>query len=154
MKIPNPWPNYPMARCRCMPSESVVTQSTRGELEVPDGSTEVMIEPVKHGRPNAEAVAQGRMWTEKWGLLEVGDYMKKVELEADEKAMAERKIADRLRKQQEDQQRAKAKEMEAKEAKEKSEPKAEPKGPSMDEWVDDKVEQTTGPKIRLDDKRK
>ncbi len=54
--------------------------STRGDLEVPDDTVEALIEPVENGRPNATAVAQGRIWSSAWGCLEIKDHIQKQEL--------------------------------------------------------------------------
>ncbi len=82
MLIPNPWPNYPMTRTvsKTPQGDFVSTASTRGDLEVPDGTVEALIEPVANGRPGAAAVAQGRIWSRAWGCLEIKDHIKKQEL--------------------------------------------------------------------------
>jgi hypothetical protein len=152
MKIANPWPYHAMSRCICKTpaGDQVRVQTSRGpELEVPDGSTEVMIEPVKQvGRGGkVEAIGQGRIWSEAWGLLDIVDHLKKQEIEAEETAMKERVEKERERKAQEARERGKAqveaklKAKEKEEAEPKAEPKPEPKaepesdGPDMDEWA-------------------
>jgi hypothetical protein len=129
MKIANPWPNYPMCRCICKPGDQVVVQATRKDLEVPDGTTEALIEPVKVvGRGNkVEVVAQGRVWSEAWGLLDIEDHLKKQEIEAEAARMKERAEKERARKAQEARERAKPKEAPKPESKPKEEPKPESK---------------------------
>ena len=82
MFIPNPWPNYPMTRIvgKTPQGDFVSTVSTRGDLEVPDDTTEALIEPVENGRPGAPAVAEGRIWSREWGCLEIKDHIQKQEL--------------------------------------------------------------------------
>ena len=89
MLIPNPWPNDPMTRIvsKTPQGACVSTVSTRGDLEVPDDTVEALIEPVENGRPGAPAVAQGRIWSREWGILEIPDHIKKQKIVADEKAL-------------------------------------------------------------------
>jgi hypothetical protein len=109
-----------MSRCICKPGDKICVQSTRGELEVPDDANEVLIEPVRTaGRGGkVEPVAQGRMWTAEWGLLDISDYAKKTKLREEEAAMKARQEKERERKAREARERAE---------KPKEEPKAEPK---------------------------
>ena len=82
MLIPNPWPNYPMARIvsKTPQGDFVSTVSTRDNLEVPDDAVEALIVPVANGRPGAPAVAEGRIWSRAWGCLEIPDHIKKQEM--------------------------------------------------------------------------
>jgi hypothetical protein len=91
MLIPNPWPNYPMTRIvsKTPQGDVISTASTRGDLEVPDETVEALLEPVANGRPGAQAVAQGRIWSREWGCLEIPDHIKKQELA---KEVAELKV--------------------------------------------------------------
>jgi hypothetical protein len=95
MKITNPWPNRPMTRitCKTPNGEVMCTSSTRGPLEVPDATTEALLEPVANGRPNAAVVGPPRIWSNQWGVMEVEDHVKKMKMEKDEAAMKERKRA-------------------------------------------------------------
>jgi hypothetical protein len=61
--------------------------STRNNLEVPDGASEALIEPVKNGRPGAAATAQGRIWSPEWGVMEIEDHLKKLKIVEEEKAL-------------------------------------------------------------------
>lgn len=87
MKIPNPWPYHALSRCTCKTSkdEVVCVGSTRDrELEVPEAD-EVLIEPVKQaGRGVVVPVGQGRIWSKKWGLLDLEDHLKKMKIEEEE----------------------------------------------------------------------
>ena len=82
MLIPNPWPNYPMTRIvsKTPQGDFISTSSTRGDLEVPDGTVEALIVPVENGRPGASAVAEGRIWSREWGCLEIKDHVQKQDL--------------------------------------------------------------------------
>lgn len=72
-------------------------QSSRGpELEVADGTTEAVIAPIKlTGRGGKfEAVGASKIWTEKWGLLELEDHAKKMKIEEEEAALEARLAKD------------------------------------------------------------
>lgn len=101
MKIPNPWPWHPLSRCICRTEKGDVAcvGSTREpELEVPDAA-EVLIEPVKYvGRGVVEPIAQGRIWSKRWGLLDIEDHMKKQQIEEEE---AELKLKQRKQQKRE-----------------------------------------------------
>jgi hypothetical protein len=88
------------------------------EIEVPDTAVEVLIEPVARGRYDSETLAPGRIWSKEFGLLDVEDHLKKVEIKKEEGALKTRQEADRLRRQEEAERKA----AEAKKAKD-----AEPK---------------------------
>jgi hypothetical protein len=77
--------------CKTPEGEVVCRVSTRGPLEVPDGTTEALIEPVANGRPDAAVVGPPRIWSDRWGLLEVEDHVKKMEIEKEAAAVKERK---------------------------------------------------------------
>ena len=88
MKIPNPWPWHPLSRCICRTEKGdvVCVGSTREpELEVPDAE-EVLIEPVKYapGHVDTIPIGQGRIWSKRWGLLDIEDHLKKQQIEAEE----------------------------------------------------------------------
>lgn len=91
MKIPNPWPHHALSRCTCETPNGVVisTGSSRGPIEVPDDSVQVLIEPVKAtGRGGrVEVLGQGRVWSKEWGLLDIEDHLRKIRLANEEAEM-------------------------------------------------------------------
>lgn len=93
MKISNPWPHRPMTRitCRTPNGEVVCTSSTRGPLDVPDDTVEALLEPVANGRPGAAVIGQPQIWSNRFGLLNLEDHAKKVEIEKEEADMKARK---------------------------------------------------------------
>jgi hypothetical protein len=99
MQIPNPWPHHTLSRCTCKTpkGEVVMTSSTRGPLEVPDDTEEVVIEPVKFaGRGGkVDVLGQGRIWSKNWGLLDIEDHLKKVNLANEEAEMKARKAKEK-----------------------------------------------------------
>lgn len=102
MKIPNPWPWHALSRytCRGPKGENVVIESSRDrEVEV-DDCDEILIEPVKQvGRGGqVQAIGQGRIWSKKWGLLDLEDHLKKQQIEAED---AELKIKQRKQREKE-----------------------------------------------------
>lgn len=118
MKIPHPWPYHPHTRFNALNADSntIGTAPAGPEIEVPN-CVEVLLEPIKFGRSDAPAVAPGKIWSEKWGLQDIADHVKKVELEqetaqlkadlaakaeadkaaeADRKAAAEKEAAEKI----------------------------------------------------------
>lgn len=96
-----------MTRCTVRPGDIVQVAAGRGpEIEVPDGD-EVLIEPVKHGieRGTVQPVGESRIWSKKWGLLELGDHAKKMKIEDEEADLAKRKAAQRKREKTEENRR-------------------------------------------------
>ena len=84
MFIPNPWPHFPSTRCVCKPGDIAVMIATRGDIEVPDGTTEALLTPVKmKGRGKYEEVGPSRIWSEEFGLLDVEDHVKKLEIKGE-----------------------------------------------------------------------
>lgn len=92
MKIPNPWPYYSgVTRTVCTTPEGDVVSIlvTRGpEIEVTDGATKVLVEPIKlTGRGGVyKSLGPPKVWTEAWGLLDVEDHATKQEIEAERSA--------------------------------------------------------------------
>jgi peroxiredoxin family protein len=83
MKIPNPWPRvHSQCTCRTPKGDVIVSSCSRGDLEVPDDATEVTIQPVKIiGRGGeAKALGQPRIWSKAWGLMDIEDHLKKMDL--------------------------------------------------------------------------
>ena len=119
MKIPNPWPNQPHIRFNVNNGECTGSCGAGPEIEVPDTAVEVLIEPVARGRYDSETLAPGRIWSKEFGMLDVEDHLKKMEIKKEEGALKVRREADRLRMQ--DEARA-AKEL-RKDPKEREEPK-------------------------------
>jgi hypothetical protein len=78
------------------------------ELEVPDNANEVLIEPLSKGRSDAVAVAQGRIWSKAWGLMELEDHLKKMQLQEEEANLRKRQEKDRKRKEKEARERSSA----------------------------------------------
>jgi hypothetical protein len=60
-------------------------------LDVPDDTTEALLEPVANGRPGAVAIAPSQIWSNRFGLLNLEDHVKKVEIEKEEATMKARK---------------------------------------------------------------
>jgi hypothetical protein len=71
--------------------------ATRGDIELPDGTTEVLLTPVKmRARGKYDEVGPPRIWSEEYGLLDVEDHVKKLELKEDIQKMED----DRKKEQQ------------------------------------------------------
>jgi hypothetical protein len=110
MIIPSPWPWHSHTRAVCKLEdgrEITCTQAARLELEVDDDVVEVLLIPVKNGRPGAEAVGQPRIWSRSWGTLEVEDYQKKIAIEKEEEALKKRLEEEKERKAKEAKERTK-----------------------------------------------
>jgi len=93
VKIPDPFPYHALKRATVKPGDVVCVMSSRGQyLEVSDGE-EVLVEPVKYGkvRGEVEPVGEGRIWSKKWGMLDIGDHLKKMNIEKEEADLAKRK---------------------------------------------------------------
>jgi hypothetical protein len=113
VKIPNPWPWHPLSRCTCRTEKGDVVcvgSSRDRELEVPDAD-EVLIEPVKHGikRGEVEPIGQGRIWSRRWGLLDIEDHVKKQQIEIEEAELREKQKRQRDRDKERDQRAKKEK---------------------------------------------
>ena len=105
MKIPNPWPNQPHIRFNVNNGECLGSCGPGPEIEVPDTAVEVLIEPVARGRYDSKTLAPGRVWSKEYGMLDVEDHLKKMEIKEEEEALKVRREADRLRMQDEAKQR-------------------------------------------------
>jgi hypothetical protein len=98
-------------------------------VEVPDGSKEVLIEAVDKGRSDANAVCQGKIWTEAWGLLDPADYEQKCQIRDEKREMGARREAEARQREAEARKKAEVAEREAAERKaaEEAEKEAEAK---------------------------
>ena len=119
MKIPNPWPAQQHIRFNVNNGECTGSCGGGPEIEVPDTAVEVLIEPCARGRYDSQTLAPGRVWSKEFGMLDVEDHLKKVEIKEEGEALKVRAgAADRLRKQKEAEWKAaeekKAKDAEAK----------------------------------------
>ena len=101
MKIPNPWPSQPHIRFNVNNGECLGSCGPGPEIEVPDMAVEVLIEPVAKGRYNSKTLAPGHIWSKEFGMLDVADHLKKVEIKKEEEAISVRQEAERRRKQNE-----------------------------------------------------
>jgi hypothetical protein len=101
VKIPNPWPHQAHIRFNVNNGECTGSCGGGPEIEVPDTAVEVLIEPCARGRYDSETLAPGRMWSKEFGMLDVADHMKKLEIEKEAEALKVRQEADRLRRQDE-----------------------------------------------------
>jgi len=101
VKIPNPWPHQAHIRFNVNNGECTGSCGRGPEIEVPDTAVEVLIEPCARGRYNSETLAPGRVWSKEFGMLDVADHLKKVEIKKEEEALKVRQEADRLRMQDE-----------------------------------------------------
>lgn len=118
MKINSPWPwhSYTRTTCRLEDGAEVVgVQAARRELEVDDRSCEVLLQPVRNGRPNAEVVGSPMIWSREWGTLTVEDHKKKMDLREEEQKLNERLEKERERKAKEAKERADAEKRRAQE---------------------------------------
>lgn len=149
MKIPNPWPWHPLSRCTVRPGDHIHIMSTREpELEVSEGD-EVLIEPVKYGDNKDNQVVpvgQGRIWSKKWGLLDLEDHAKKMQLVEEEAKLEKRKVAQRKREKSEEKRHKAAKPdngvSEKLDMRTKAEPKLDKSEPKLNKTLDlgDKLE--------------
>ena len=60
-------------------------------------AVEVLIEPVARGRYDSKTLAPGRIWSKEFGMLDVEDHLKKVEIKKAEVALKIQQAAARLR---------------------------------------------------------
>ena len=121
MKIPNPWPRHPFIRCTCksLKGEYISVGSGRDGLEVNDDVDEVLIEALRNGKPTSDSICAPKMWTKKWGLNEMTDHAKRMQLEKQEAEFDSRMARDAERKIKEARERAKVVEKPAKAVEEK-----------------------------------
>lgn len=128
MKIPNPWPWHPHTRCNVNNGECICVLPGGHELEVPDTAVEVLIEPVEKGRSDARVVAQSKIWSKSWGMLDLEDHLKKMEMQKEEADLRKRQEKERKRREKEAKERA---------ATPPPEPETipEPEPQTMDEWT-------------------
>jgi hypothetical protein len=105
MKIPNPWPWHQHTRCNVNNGECICVLPSGQELEVPDNAVEVVIEPVEKGRSDAKVIAQGRIWSKTWGLLDLEDHLKKMEMQKEEADLRKRQEKERKRREKEARER-------------------------------------------------
>ena len=101
MKIPNPWPHQPHVRFNVNNGECKGSCGAGPEIEVPDTAVEVLIEPCAKGRYDSKTLAPGHVWSKEFGMLDVEDHLKKMEIKEEAEALKVRQDADRLRKQDE-----------------------------------------------------
>jgi len=103
MFIPNPWSHFPSTRCVCKPSDAELLIATRGDLEIPDGTTEAILTPVRiTGRGGKfEAVGASRIWSDEFGLLDIEDHAKKVEIKEEDRKLQQRREVEILRAKEE-----------------------------------------------------
>jgi hypothetical protein len=92
MKIQNPFRGVPNTRCRCKTpkGEFVSVASNAVELEIPDDSIEVLIEAIKSGKSDGEAWSS-RMWCPERGVMDVQDYLQKMQIEEEKKQLKEKR---------------------------------------------------------------
>jgi hypothetical protein len=81
MKVENPFSRHPHVRYTCKPSGCVGVVGQCNELDVPDGTVEVLIEAVECGRSTAKQVFASRLWSAPWGMNQVEDHLKKLKIE-------------------------------------------------------------------------
>jgi hypothetical protein len=101
VKIPNPWPHQAHVRFNANNGECTGSCGAGPEIEVPDTAVEVLIEPVDRGRYDSKPLAPARVWSKEFGMLDVEDHLKKMEIKKEEEALKARQEADRLRRQDE-----------------------------------------------------
>lgn len=72
--------------------------TTGSEVDAPEDVVDCLIEPVRTGRSDSEAVAPGLMWSPETGIMSLKAYSQKLDLaeqqkklKADQEAMAARK---------------------------------------------------------------
>lgn len=112
MKINSPWPHHSLTRCTCKTprGEVVSVQAERHDLEIEDDAVEALVEPVKIvGRGgNMKVLSQGRVWSREWGLLDIEDHVKKMNIKEEEAELQERLAKEKKRRKEEKEaQRAK-----------------------------------------------
>ena len=105
MKIPNPWPYQPHIRFNVNDGECLGSCGPGPEIEVPDTAAVVLIEPVDKGRYNSKTLAPGHVWSKEFGMLDAEDHWKKVKILKEEQTLKWQQEADRLRMQDEANQR-------------------------------------------------
>jgi hypothetical protein len=79
-------------------------------LDVSDDSEQVMLEVVKdRGRGKFDVLAPAKIWDKRWGILELKDYQKKVQIEEDKAKLEADRKKDADRKLKEAKERGKVK---------------------------------------------
>jgi len=98
VKIANPFWSYPHVRADFDDGKCVMVMGSQREIEVPEGSQICLIQPLAGGRSDAQPITTPAVWTPKYGVQSLEAYQEgarvakeREELEAEKKAMADRK---------------------------------------------------------------
>lgn len=112
MRILNPFLRSAQnVRCRCKTPKGEITsvQSNTIELELPDDTSEALIEAISTGKSDGEAWSS-RAWHPERGVMDVNDFIAMKKLEREKKELEEKKEKDRKRKEKEARERKEASE--------------------------------------------
>jgi len=108
MQILNPFRNAPHTRCRCKTKAGEITsvQSNTPVLDIPDDTSEALIEAITVGKSDGEAMSS-RAWHPERGIMDVNDFIAMKKLEKEKKDLEKKQEKERKKKEKEARERAK-----------------------------------------------
>lgn len=106
MQIPNPFRNAKHVRCRCKTKagETTSVHSNARVLNIPDDTSEALIEAVDKGKSDANALSS-RAWHPERGVMDVNDFIAMKKLEKEKEELKKKQEKDRKRKENEARER-------------------------------------------------
>lgn len=110
MQILNPFRNAKHIRCRCKTKAGEVTsvQSNTPTLNIPDDTSEALIEVISSGKSDGKTWSS-RAWHPERGIMDVNDFIAMKKLEKEKKELEKKQEKERKRKEKEARERAEAK---------------------------------------------
>jgi hypothetical protein len=106
VKFANPFWSYPSVRIRFDddPKKTMIVGSIK-EIEVPEGVTTAVVEPISGGRSDSPAISEAAIWTPETGVMSMAGYQEQVTLMEQRKKLREEKDAAAARKAKEARER-------------------------------------------------
>lgn len=107
-RINNPYFPHPNVKCLINGGEKCMCSTSR-YLDLPEDTKDCLIQPIKVGRSDAEALAPGKMWTPDTGFMELQDWANRLKLMEEQKKLKEEKEKMEARKAKEARERRRVK---------------------------------------------
>ena len=106
MKIRNPYWPHPNTRFLINDGESCMCSTAR-EVDLPEDTKSVLIQPVDKGRSDAQALAPGKMWTPEHEFMELDVWADRVKVQQEKAKLEAEREKDAKRRAKEAKERGK-----------------------------------------------